>query len=86
MAESESMKIPRKYYQNLPGKLGQQKIISWNLTKFQHIQLIQTIFISIFSIRCLIVLKFCEVSRNSSSNRDAENFSFLSWKTKKFYS
>ena len=45
------------------------KRISWNLTKFQLIQLIQTIFISIFSIRCLIELKFCEVSRNSFLNR-----------------
>ena len=30
--------------------------------KFQLIQLIQTIFISIFSIGCLIELKFCKVS------------------------
>ena len=37
--------------------------ISWNLTKFQLIQLIQTIFISIFSIPCLIELKFWEISR-----------------------
>ena len=40
--------------------------ISWNLTKFQLIQLIQTIFISNFSIGCLIELKFCEVSRNAA--------------------
>ena len=45
------------------------KRISWNLTKFQLIQLIQTIVIFIFSIGCLIELKFCEVSRNSFSNR-----------------
>ena len=37
-----------------------------NLTKFQ---LIQTIVIFIFSIGCLIELKFCEVSRNSFLNR-----------------
>ena len=54
------------------------KIVSWNfqhlfkkyftqLTKFQLIQLIQTIFISIFSIHFLIELKFCEVSQNSVS-------------------
>ena len=30
-------------------------------------------------------LKFCEISRNSFQT-DAESFSFLSWKTKKFYS
>ena len=35
-----------------------EKRISWNLTKFQFLQLIQTIFISISSIRCLIELKF----------------------------
>ena len=37
--------------------------------KFQLIYLIQTIVIFIFSIGCLIELKFCEVSRNSISNR-----------------
>ena len=42
--------------------------ISWNLTKFQLIQLIQTIVIFIFSMGCLIELKLCEVSRNSFSN------------------
>ena len=42
---------------------------SWNLMKFELIELIQTIFISIFSICCLIELKFCEVSRNSFLNR-----------------
>ena len=41
----------------------------WNLTKFQLIQLIQTIFISTFSISCPIELKFFEVSRNYFSNR-----------------
>ena len=41
----------------------------WNLTKFQLIQLIQTIFNSIFSTSCLIELKFCEVLWNSFSNR-----------------
>ena len=41
--------------------------ISWNLTKFQLIQFIQTIVIFIFSIGCLIELKFCKVSRNSIS-------------------
>ena len=44
------------------------KWILWNLTKFQLIQVFQTIFISVFSIHCLIELKFCEVSRNSISN------------------
>ena len=43
--------------------------ILWNLTKFQLIQLIQTIFISTFSISCPIELKFCEASRNYFSNR-----------------
>ena len=54
------------------------KIASWN---FQHlfeiefretsqlIQIIQTVVIFIFSIGCLIELKFCEVSRNSFKNR-----------------
>ena len=37
-----------------------------NLTKFQ---LIQTIFISIFCICHLIEMKFCEVSRDSFSNK-----------------
>ena len=46
------------------------------------IQLIQTIFISIFSIRCLIEVWFHKILFQT----DAENFSFLSWKTKKFYS
>ena len=42
------------------------KRISWNLTKFQLIQHIQTIFIFInLSVVCLIELKFCEVSWNS---------------------
>ena len=40
-----------------------------NLTKFQLIQLIQTTVMYIFSIGCLIELTFCEVSRNSFSNR-----------------
>ena len=39
------------------------KRFSSNFTKFQFIQLIQTIFISIFCIRCLIELIFCDVSR-----------------------
>ena len=39
------------------------------LKKFQLIQFMQTIFISILSICCQIELKFCEVSRNSFSNR-----------------
>ena len=43
------------------------KWISWNLIKFQLIQLIQTIVI-------LILFQ-----------TDTESFSFLSWKTKKFY-
>ena len=47
-------------------KIGTKKR---HLTKFQLIQLIQTVFISIFSIRCLIELKFCEVSQNSFPNR-----------------
>ena len=42
--------------------------ISWNITKFQLIQLIQTI-IFIFSISFLIKFKFCEDSRNPISNR-----------------
>ena len=44
----------------------------WSLSssEFQLIHLsIQTIVIFIFSIDCLIELKFCEVSRNSFSNR-----------------
>ena len=36
--------------------------ISWHLTKFQLIQLIQTIVIFIFSIGCLIEVKFCKIS------------------------
>ena len=36
--------------------------ISWNFTKFQLIKLIQTIFIFIFSLNCLIELKFHEIS------------------------
>ena len=40
-----------------------------NCLKFQLIQLIQTIVIFIFSIACLIELKFCEVTGNSFSNR-----------------
>ena len=39
--------------------------ISWNLTNFQFIQLIQTIGTSIFSIGSLIELKFSEFSQNS---------------------
>ena len=38
------------------------------LKKFQLIQFMQTIFISIFSICCVTELKFCEVLRNSFSN------------------
>ena len=56
------------------------KIESWNFqhlfankfhetSQFQVIQLIQTIVIHIFSLGCLIELKFCEVSRNSFLNR-----------------
>ena len=52
------------------------KIESWNLkwillnlTKFQLIPLIQTIVAFIFSIGCLIELKFCEVSAKAFSNR-----------------
>ena len=37
-------------------------LIFWILAKFQLIQFIQTIVISIFAIGCLIELKFCEVS------------------------
>ena len=43
--------------------------ILWTLTKFQHIQLIQTIVIFIFSICHLIEFKFCEVSQKKISNR-----------------
>ena len=46
----------------------------WNLSKFQLIQLIQTIVIFIFSIGCLIELNFWEVSRNSFQT-DSESFS-----------
>ena len=46
-----------------------QKWISWNLTKFQLIQLIQTNVIYIFSLCYLIALKFCEVSRTSFLKR-----------------
>ncbi len=61
------------------------KIESWNfqhmfekknslkLAKFQLIQFIQTIFVFIFSIGCLIELKFCEVSQNPFQT-DVENF------------
>ena len=58
-------------FQNRKLKLSASvwKRILWYLTKFQLIQLIETIFISIFSICCLIELKFCEISRNSFSNR-----------------
>ena len=59
------------------------KRISWNLTKFQLIQVIQTIVITIFSISCLIELKFCEVSR-FFFQADAKSFSVLSWKIKSF--
>ena len=50
-----------------------RKKILWNLTKFQLFQLIQKIFIFIFSISCLIELKFCEVSQRKSSNRCLKN-------------
>ena len=53
------------------------KSISWNLTKFQLIQLIQTIFNAIFFIGCPIEFKFFQT--------DAENFGYLSWKIIKFY-
>ena len=43
--------------------------ISWNLTKFELIQLIQTTFILIFSMGSLNELQFCEVSRNPQSKR-----------------
>ena len=56
--------------------------ISSNLTKFQLIQLIQSIFISVFSIRCLIELRFCEASRNSFSSR-CWKFQFSILKNKK---
>ena len=56
--------------------------ISWNLPKFQLVQLIKKIVIFILSIGCLIEMKFCGVLFQT----DFENFSFLSWKTKKFYS
>ena len=56
--------------------------ISWKLTKFQLIQLIQTIVIFIFSICFLIELKFCQ---DFFFQTDAERFSFLSWKTKEVF-
>ena len=56
------------------------KIESWN---FQHLFDIECgSFRQFFSIRCLTELKFQEIFFLT----DAENFSFLSWKTKKFYS
>ena len=51
------------------------------LKKFQ---LIQSVVIFIFSINCLIELKFCEVLRKQFL-KDAKSLSFLSCKTKKFY-
>ena len=67
-----------KVNQNRRWKLGQQSAICWNyisasvwkrislnLTNFQLIRLIQTIFIFIFSIGCLIELKICKVLWNS---------------------
>ena len=55
----------RKLKLSIPVRNG----ISWNLTKFQLIQLIQIISIFIFSISYLIELNFSEDSRNSISNR-----------------
>ena len=50
---------------------------------FQLIQVIQTIFIFIFSIRCLIESKFCEVSRfffkKESLNCQAFVWKWISW-------
>ena len=45
--------------------------ILWNIANFQLIELLQnqTILIFIFSIHCLIELKFCKASRNYFSNR-----------------
>jgi hypothetical protein len=53
-------------YRKLKLSASVWKWILWNLTKFQ---LIQTIVTYIFSLCCLIELKFCEVSRNSFLNR-----------------
>ena len=55
--------------QDPPSWSQDDQTLLWNLTKFQLIQLIQTIVNFIFSIVCLIELKLCEVSRNSFSNR-----------------
>ena len=55
----------------------------WNLTKFQHNQTTDRKIENKNCLNELNELKFCEVSRNFFWNKC---FSFLSWKTKKFYS
>ena len=52
-------------------KIGTANVICWKYVSWRllFIQLIQTNFIFISSIHCLIELKFCKVSRNSFSNR-----------------
>ena len=57
------------------------KLILWNLTKFQLNQTTKRKNRNSNCLNELNELKFCEVSRNSFSS-----LSFLSWKTKKFYS
>ena len=59
------------------------KMISWNLTKLQLIQLIQFLFSFCLSVVWLSwnFVRFHEIIFQT----DAENFSILSWKTKKFY-
>ena len=73
------------------------KIESWNFQQLfdlgfretlQNLSSFRPIFRQHFSRgnkSCLNELKFCEVSLNKNQ-RDAENYRFLSWQTKKFYS
>ena len=59
--------------------------LSWNFTKFQLNETTDRKDENNNCLNELKELKFCEVSRNWFQT-DAEIFSFLSWKTKQFYS
>ena len=72
------------------------KIESWNFQHLFEIEFRETSqnfnsygsfrqLLFSFFIGCLIELKFCKVSRFFFQS-DAKSFSFLSWKTEKFYS
>ena len=74
-----------KIFQDRKLTLSASVLIKKNFEKSQLIQLIETIFISIFCIRCLIELKFCEVSQNSFSNWWCM-FQLSNLKNKKVYS